>query len=264
MAEEDVTQQKRERTSEGDGAGGIPAWICTYTDLITLMLAFFVILISFGTFEKGRIVKFVGAFKGAFKILPGGFKTDPGEQVIDPGKEILRTFRAGGGIVTKLQGICEQQGVKRGVEFKTTNTGFEVTLADYSMFGLQSGSADILSGMKPFLDELAETIRQSSYLVRIEGHTDNVPVKSQRFASNWELSTTRAVTILRYFLEEGGISPLRLSAAGFGAYRPLAPNDTEEQRAKNRRVMIYLQRNELKEGKVGEEPLFKEGVVKTL
>jgi chemotaxis protein MotB len=263
MAEEDVTQQKRERTSEGEG-GGVPAWICTYTDLITLMLAFFVILISFGTFEKGRIVKFVGSFQGAFKVLPGGFKTDPGEQVIEPGKEILRTFRTGGGIVTTMQGICDEQGVKRGVEFKTTNKGLEITLADYSMFGLQSGSADILPGMRPFLEELAEVIRQSSYLVRIEGYTDNVPVKSQRYASNWELSTARAVTILRYFINEGGISPLRVSAAGFGEYRPLAPNDTEAQRAKNRRVMIYLQPNKLKEDKVEEESLFKEGVVKTL
>jgi len=263
MAEEDVSQQKREESS-GAGGGGVPAWICTYTVLISLMLAFFVILISFGTFEKGRIVKFVGSFQGAFKILPGGFKTDPGEQVIDPGKEILRTFRSGGGIVTELKGIVQEQGIKRGVEFKTTDRGLEINLADYSMFGLQSGSADILPGMKPFLDELAEIIRQSSYLVRIDGHTDNVPVKSQRFTSNWELSTARAVTILRYFIEEGGISPLRVSAAGFGEYRPLAPNDTEAQRAKNRRVMIYLQPNELKEDKVEEEPLFKEGVVKTL
>ncbi len=264
MAEEEKSEPKRERTSEGDEAGGVPAWICTYTDLITLMLAFFVILISFGTFEKGRIVKFVGAFQGAMKILPGGFKTDPGDQVVEPGKEILKTFRSGGKKVTKLEGICEQQGVKQGVAFKTTNKGLEIALADYSMFGLQSGRADILPAMKPFLDELAEIIRQSSYLVRIDGHTDNVPVTSQRFASNWELSTARAVTILRYFIEEGGISPLRVSAAGFGEYRPTAPNDTEAQRAKNRRVMIYLQPNELKEDKVEEEPLFKEGVVKTL
>jgi len=263
MAEEDVSQQKKEESSEG-GGGGVPAWICTYTDLITLMLAFFVILISFGTFEKGRIVKFVGSFQGAFKVLPGGFKTDPGEQVIEPGAEILRTFRTGGGIASKMQGISEKQGVKRGVEFKSIDKGFEITLADYSIFGLQSGSADILPGMKPFLDELAEVIRQTSYLVKIEGHTDNIPVQSQRFASNWELSTTRAVTILRYFLEEGRISPLRVSAAGFGEYRPLAPNDTEAHRAKNRRVMIYLQTNELKEDKVEEEPLFKAGVVKTL
>jgi len=263
MAEEEKSNPKRERTSEGE-AGGTPAWICTYTDLITLMLAFFVILISFSTFEKGRIVKLVDAFRGAIKILPGGFKTDPGDQVLEPGKEIHMTFRSGGKIVTKMEGIVQEQGIKRGVEFKTTDRGLEINLADYSMFGLQSGSADILPAMKPFLDELAEIIRQSSYLVRIDGHTDNVPVKTQRFASNWELSTARAVTILRYFIEEGGISPLRVSAVGFGEYRPFALNDTEEQRAKNRRVMIYLQPNKLKEDKVGEEPLFKAGVVKTL
>ena len=263
MAEEETSNEKREEaSSEG---GGVPPWITTYSDLITLMLAFFVILISFGTFEKGRIVKFVGSFQGAFKILPGGLKTEPGEQVMEPGKEILRTFRSRSRLVTtQMEGVIERAGLKKGVEFKMTNKGFEVAITDYLLFGLTSGSAAIVPEMKPFLNEMAEIIRQTSYLVSIEGHTDDRPVRSREFPSSWDLSTARAVTILKYFIVEEGISPLRLSAKGFGKYRPLFPNDTEEHRAGNRRVMIYLESAELEEDKLGERPLFKEGKVKLL
>jgi len=261
MAEEGTSNEKREESS---GGSVVPPWITTYSDLMTLMLAFFVILISFGTFEKGRIVSFVGSFVGSFKMLPGGFKTDPGEQVIEPGKEILRTFREASSVLTKMRGIYEKEGFKKGVEFKMTNRGLEVTLTDFLLFGLKPGSADIVPEMKPFLDELAEIICQTSYLVSIEGHTDDLPIKTKKFPSSWDLSAARAVTILRYLIDEGGISPLRLSARGFGKYRPLFPNDTPEYRARNRRVMIYLQPSEPGEDKLGERPLFKEGVVKTL
>ena len=261
MAEES-TSSKREK--EESSLGGVPPWITTYSDLITLMLAFFVILISFGTFEKGRIVKVVGSFKGAFKILPGGLKTEPGEQVIEPGKEILRTFRTSSNIFTKMTGVIKKAGLKEGVEFRMTNKGFEVAITDYLLFGLTSGSAAIVPEMKPFLNEMAEIIRQTSYQVSIEGHTDDRPVRSQAFSSSWDLSTARAVTILKYLIVEEGISPLRLSAKGFGKYRPLFPNDTEEHRAKNRRVMICFESGELEEDKLRERPLFKEGTVKVL
>ena len=262
MAEEETSNEKREEaSSEG---GRIPPWIITYSDLMTLMLAFFVILISFSTFEKGRIVRFVGSFRGAFKILPGGFKTEPGDQVLEPSEEILETFRIGGAFENKMKGVIEKAGLKKEVEFEMTNKGFEVAIIDYLLFGLTSGSAAIAPEMKPFLNEMAEIIRQTSYLVSIEGHTDDRPVRSREFPSSWDLSTARAVTILKYLIVEEGISPFRLSAKGFGKYRPLFPNDTEEHRARNRRVMIYFESAELEEDKLRERPLFKEGKVKLL
>ena len=261
MAEEETSNEKREEaSSEG---GGVPPWITTYSDLITLMLAFFVILISFGTFEKGRIVRFVGSFQGAFKILPGGFKSEPGEQIIEPSKDIVKTFREPGDILSRLKGIVKKEGLKQGVEFRMTNEGMEIVITDYLLFGLEPGSADIIPEMKPFLDELAGIIHQTSYLVSIEGHTDDRPLKTRKFPSSWELSAARAVNLLRYFIDEG-VSPLRLSAKGFGEYHPLFPNDTPEHRAKNRRVMIYFESGELKEDKLREKPLFKEGKVKSL
>ena len=261
MAEENGQNKKQNDESEG---GGTPAWLTTYCDLMTLMLSFFVILVSFATFEQGRIVKLVGSFKGAFKVLPGGYKTDPGEQVIEPGKEMVQSFRESGEISTRIRGIVEKEGLHQGVELTMTNKGFEIFVADYALFGLQSGNADIVPEMEPFLDELAEIVLQKQYVVRIEGHSDDLFVGTEKFPSSWELSTARAVNILRYFIERGGISPLRLSAAGFGKHRPLFPNDTPEHRAKNRRVMIYLEQSELEKKVFEQEPFFKEGVVKDL
>jgi chemotaxis protein MotB len=258
MTENAFDRRKEEASKER----GVPHWIITYSDLITLMLAFFVMLVSFGTFEKGRIIGFLGSFEGAFKILPGGFKTDPGEQVIEPIQEIQKTFSTPGTMMTKLQGIIPKEGIGQGVEFKTTVRGLEISLAGYSIFGLQPESADIVPEMHRFLDELTEVMKETSCLVRIEGHTDDIRPGIPAFASNWELSTARAVAVLRYFLERG-VSPLRLSAAGCGEHRPLAPNETAEAQAQNRRLMIYLQPNQLEDGRAAEHPLFEEGILKT-
>ena len=261
MAKKNEQSKKRD---DDTGSSGIPPWLTTYCDLMTLMLSFFVILVSFSTFEMGRIVKFVGSFKGSLKILPGGFKTDPGDQVMEPGKEIIQSFREPGERLTRLQSVVKKEGLSPEIEFTMTNKGFEIFIADYLLFSLQPGRADIVPEVEPFLDELAEIILQKQYIVRIEGHTDDLPVKTEKFPSSWELSTARAVNVLRYFIDRGGISPLRLSAAGFGKYHSLFPNDTPEYRAKNRRVIIRLEQSELTEKELGEKPLFKDGVIKDI
>lgn len=257
-----MANKKKKKAEEPSGGGGIPAWMTTYSDLMTLMLSFFVILVSFATFEQGRIVKLVGSFAGAFKILPGGYKTDPGDQVLEPGKEMVQTYRAAGELFTKMKGVVENSGVSGGMEFSQTNKGFELSVSSYLLFGLESGKVEILPEMQPFLDEMLEVVRREPYLIRIEGHTDDYPVSSPKFPTSWDLSTARAVSILKYFVEKGGISPSRVSAAGFGKYRPLFSNDTPEERAQNRRVVISLLKNELAGDVSEEKPLFKEGVVK--
>jgi chemotaxis protein MotB len=175
---------------------------------------------------------------------------------------MIQTYRAPGDIFTKMKGVVEKSGAAGGMGFSQTSKGFELSIADYLLFGLEPGKAEIVPEMESFLDEMIEIMRQESYLIQIEGHTDDYPVASKQFPSSWELSTERAVTILKYFVEKGGISPLRLSAAGFGKYHPLFPNETSEDRAKNRRVVISLLRDELAQDGNEEKPLFKEGVVK--
>ncbi len=97
--------------------------------------------------------------------------------------------------------------------------------------------------MFPVLDALAESLQEIDNHIRIEGHTCNLPINTPRFPSNWELSAARAIAVLRYFIEKKGISPQRLIAVGYGEYQPLVPNDSEENRRKNRRVEIVILRD---------------------
>ena len=102
------------------------------------------------------------------------------------------------------------------------------------------GKAAINPGGLDFLNKLAALIQKVPYPVRVEGHTDNVPIRTVRFPSNWELSIARAVSVVKYFAESGKINPQRLSAVGYGETRPLMPNDSTTNRARNRRVEIVL------------------------
>jgi len=229
-----------------------------------LMLAFFIVLVSYGTMEKGRIVQFVGSFKGSLNVLPGGCKMEPGEEALKPSSDIAIEFSESRGFVTKLDVSARKSGISKRLGLIVTTRGVVINISDYLLFGLDPGEADINPEMKPFLMDLAELIGDTSYLVRIEGHTDNIPIKTKEFPSNWELSTARAVNILNYLMNEGGIPASRLSAGGYGEYRPLFPNDTPEHRAGNRRIMIYLERNELQSYRYNSKMISKEGLMKSL
>jgi len=106
-----------------------------------------------------------------------------------------------------------------------------------------SGSAELKPAGWPLLRELAKHQKHMANVLIVEGHTDNVPIRSERFQSNWELSAARAFTVLQFFVSEG-IEPKRLAAHGYGEFRPLVPNDSEENRGRNRRIEITIPRGE--------------------
>jgi chemotaxis protein MotB len=124
-----------------------------------------------------------------------------------------------------------------------THQGTRLSFKDQVLFDF--GKAEINPTGFAFLDQIADALDKIPYAVRVEGHTDNVPIRTRRFPSNWELSVARAVNVVKYFAEVGNIDPKRLSAVGYGESRPVAANDTSSNRAKNRRVEILL----LTEGK---------------
>ena len=121
---------------------------------------------------------------------------------------------------------------------------------DFAMKAVQfhSGSSDLTDSSYDILDQIVDIMGQyPAYSLRIEGHTDNIPIKTARFPSNWELSVARAVNVVKYFAEVGNIDPHRLSAVGYGESRPVVANDTASNRAKNRRVEILLITEDKKE-----------------
>jgi flagellar motor protein MotB len=134
--------------------------------------------------------------------------------------------------------FLHEKGAEDKVNLQIGPRGLVISLKDTEFF--DSGSASVRPDSMPLLDNIAQAIDKYSNSIRIEGHTDNVPIKTSQFPSNWELSTARATNIVHYLVKTHGISPDRLSAVGYGEYRPIADNSTEEGRQKNRRVDIVV------------------------
>lgn len=111
-------------------------------------------------------------------------------------------------------------------------------LSDSALFDL--GEAELSADAEKLLGRISDIIAKTVYQIRIEGHTDDLPIRTARYPSNWELSTARAVNVLRFLLKQKRIAAERLSAVGFGQYQPLFPNDSPAHRARNRRVEIIL------------------------
>lgn len=228
MAEDERNTRKR----SGEASG--PGWEVVYTGFILIMLCFFIMLCSFSTIEKSKVEHFVASFTRAVSVLPKGVKVRPGEQARHSIPDIAYEQGELALIFQELQNAVDDLGLSEDLTFTSLRNGLVVRLADKAVFNL--GVADISSDAFPFLDKIGAIISKGSYSVEIRGHTDALPIHTHRFPSNWELSTARAVNVLRYFLEIPGISAERLSAAGFGEFQPIVPNESPELRAKNRRV----------------------------
>ncbi|MCF8143247.1 MAG: flagellar motor protein MotB [Deltaproteobacteria bacterium] len=232
MAEDAGNTRKR----SGEASG--PGWEVVYTGFILIMLCFFIMLCSFSTIEKSKVEHFVASFTRAVSVMPGGVKVRPGDQsrhslpdiAFDQGEMAL--------IFQEIQSAVDELGLAEELSFTSLRNGLVVRLADKAVFNL--GVAEISSDAFPLLDKIGAIISKGSYSVEIRGHTDALPIHTHRFPSNWELSTARAVNVLRYFLEIPGISAERLSAAGFGEFQPIVSNESPELRAQNRRVEIIF------------------------
>jgi len=139
-----------------------------------------------------------------------------------------------------LEVYFRQTGLDKSISIEKTRKGFRIIFGSNVLFS--SGAAEINKEAYSYFDEIIKIVRNNPFTVRVEGHTDSVPINTPEFPSNWELSTTRAVNILRYLLEKGEFSEDRLSAVGFSQYHPVESNDTSEGRQKNRRVEFYFEK----------------------
>jgi len=224
-------------------------WLVSYADFITLLFAFFVVMYASSQTDKGKIGKLATAIEAAFRDL--GIFNLPSSKVpsiqAGPTQEGLPKVTAPREPSTvsnlpKLQNELAQQlasEIKRGeVAIKVGQEGLVVSLREVGFF--DSGSADVKLKSEPSVASIAQVLKHGLYLVRIEGHTDNIPIHTERFASNWELSTSRATEMAKLFITKYEFPPERLSAAGFAEFHPVAPNATAEGRALNRRVDIIV------------------------
>lgn len=221
---------KRKVTHSEDQGGA--RWLTTFNDLMTLLLVFFVLLFAMSNIDVKKIKNFQYSLQSGLGVLREGEKVQIAVIERVPIENI--EYKAQKITEDSIRALDTEPGV--GIAF--TDKGILITLEESFLF--RSGIADIDPGGLPLLDKIADVIRKTSNPIRVEGHTDNNKINTDRFPSNWELSIARAVNVVKYLVEAGKIPPHRLSAVGYGESRPIFPNDTPQHRAGNRRVEILL------------------------
>jgi chemotaxis protein MotB len=246
-------RKRRASSSEGGSghdSGGSLRWLLTYADMITLLMAFFIMMYSMSVINISKFHNVAIAIRSGFGgVMPGQSRSilsTDGQISFKPSPLAGDTTGVAWQVVKPLQAYINQTpSAKKTVRVYVDRRGLVVSLrSDKVLF--DPGRAEIKAQAYPIMTRIAGVIRSVANEVRVEGHTCNLPTKSVLFASNWELSTTRATNVVRYMIDKQGIPAARLSAAGYADTRPLGPNDTEEHRRRNRRVDFVIL-NETKE-----------------
>lgn len=224
-------------------------WMVSFADFMTLLFALFVVLFAISAVDEKKLEQVSESMEQAFGVMQ-----PQGPQILDGHPEVVRPIppivppaqapdtpagTAQKELVGRLEKVLNQtQKLAAAVQLRRESRGVVIQLKDSGIF--DSGSA----ALRPeLLNELKQVVRELESLnqpLRIEGHTDNVPVRGGGYASNWELSAARATSVLQFFLAQSRLSPEQMSVAGYGEYRPIAPNTTAQGRARNRRVDIVI------------------------
>jgi chemotaxis protein MotB len=259
----------RKRAHEAEKENG-ERWLLTYSDLITLLMIFFVVLYSMSKVDAQR---FAAVAESLNKALGGGtpakielsaspvgpslFQTGtPSSKATIPGtgKDPDNTTNAnpdasrGNGdtekmsidaIKAKLDKFAADNGIQSTLVTTIEERGLVVSIQETLLF--ESGSADITARARDILNKITTVLAVAPNQIKVEGHTDNLPINTAEFPSNWELSVTRSTNVV-HILQHDGISPTRLSALGYGEFRPISSNDTDAGRSKNRRIDLIILR----------------------
>lgn len=234
-----MAERKRKSNGDESGGGGAPGWMVTYGDLMSLLLTFFVLLLSFSSIQEVEFQKALGSLKGALGVLPKQpsviFQVRPYYPRLKDIQDAKFREKA-----KELRKMVKDKALSDQLYMEINDEGILIRIDSPVLFALGDGT--LKREAYPIMDKIAEIIQNWGSNIRIEGHTDDLPIHTSQYPSNWELSTDRALSVLRYLLQNGNIDPKRLSAAGYGEYHPLLPNDSAANRAKNRRVEIYVER----------------------
>jgi chemotaxis protein MotB len=224
-------------------------WLVSYADFMTLLFALFVVLFASSHHDKKTIQSVSKAVKQGFQEMGAFSSSDSAadnSRILGPtstGEARPSTVPANAGIdmielQRKLHKALGKEIERQEVVLRMTPEGFVISLHELGFF--DSGEARLMPGAGDKIKRIAEVLTQYGLDMRVEGHTDNVPIHNATFASNWDLSTARAMAVAMMLLNESGVDPQRISIAGYAQYHPSASNDTLEGRRANRRVDIVV------------------------
>lgn len=231
------------RKREEEHKAGAPEWMSTYGDMVTLLLCFFVLLFSFATLDIQKFKAISQSMSGSLGVLDSGVTLSMEPLVnsfpSDSPTEEVEEFKK---LYEQMNEYIKENNLESSITLRLDERGLLVRFMDDVLF--DSGKADLTPKAREIINKVAEIIRQNDKNIRVEGHTDNVPINTFRFPSNWELSTTRAVNVVKYLIEEEGIEAKRMSASGYSDQHPVDDNSTSGGRQKNRRVDMVILREE--------------------
>ena len=228
-------------------------WLVSYADFITLLFAVFVTLYAMSQTDKKKVEEVMASMRDSFGYSVSSPASRP--SVIESGainiipslnklSQAPRRGKSRGGeqdfkaTKASIEAYLMKTGAQEKVTVSISRRGLVVSLKEAGFF--DSGSAMLKQSSYTLLNDVAGSLASYSNAVRVEGHTDNMPISSQAFPSNWELSTARATNVLQYLTRQDDFDPGKISATGYGEYRPVSDNASEAGRSKNRRVDIVL------------------------
>ncbi len=233
---------------------GLPAWMGTYGDLVTLLLCFFVLLFATSSVDENKYTAVAESFNSSITFVSGGGATGVNSMLgtgISSMPQVDRSINDSktaqekkeqeelNKMASDFKTYFAENNVEENVSVEVTDDYVKITFGDGILF--DSGSAVLKEDSKLILDLIAQELEDyPNSLIKFEGYTDNVPINSTIYPDNMYLSAARSISVLNYFKDVCGFDPTLLSQEGFGEYRPIASNDTPEGRAMNRRVEVKI------------------------
>lgn len=237
---------------DSGGGGGEAAWMATFADMMTLLLTFFVLLISFASMDVVKFRMMLGSVKDAMGVQyphPGqipAVSTSPVQLSETEGSSRLDILQENLAILNAIRQSIRDATLDGQVEAELSERGVIVRVKGHVLFDL--GDATLRPDGTAILDSIGQLSETFQTQLMVEGHTDGLPISTSQFPSNWELSTARAISAMRYFVERQLVPTDRVGVAGYADQRPIAPNDTPEGRARNRRIEFVFVRMTTPEG----------------
>lgn len=246
---------------------GAPKWMVTYSDMVTLILVFFILLFSMSQIDAVKFEAISESFKNRmiFDFFPSpvpmdnptentsteekGQTTNEFDMPVNDDKKSKPDSDTAedslSNLMDEVEAYLDEHSLNHVISANRSERGVELVLQDSILF--DSGEADILPSAQPFLTKVGNLLSQINNDIKVEGHTDDVPMSSYRYPSNWELSGARASSVVRLLVDENNLDEDRFSIAGYSDTKPLVPNDSASNRSKNRRVEIVILEESYKE-----------------
>lgn len=226
---------------EEEPAPSAPFWLVTYGDMVTLLLTFFVMIVAMSEIKKEKLMEAMSYFMGRQSVfenaqpIPVIPQDDPTDEEEEKREQAER--------VEALMEYIEQEGLEGHVEVNYQESTVHIVITDSVMFS--SGSSMLLNTAQRVLAKIATVASDTSNTLTVIGHTDNIPIRTSAFPSNWELSASRAASVVRFLLTQPtSLPPDHYQAIGRGEFQPVASNRTPDGRSRNRRIELLISLNQ--------------------